>query len=128
MKFEVPKVTLQVYAALVNKDISQLIKKGAYYTMEEVMPKELLPGVFERHVPENKRLWYNVIDPSTGYVRSTYGHPKSLQTSKSCELRYKPSTNSLSVTCWNSEIPSWNECCVGKSLKDPRGSATHATK
>lgn len=117
MRFDVPMVSLEVFAALCSKDVSQLPpKKGAYYPIVEVMPKDLLPGVFEPNVPEKNRLWYTAIDPESGYVKSTYGHAKSLQTGKACELRYKPSTKQLSVSCWNDEIMSWEDCCQGKTL------------
>ena len=120
MEFEIPNITLAVYTALIQKDTSQLVKKGAYYTMESVMPKELLPGVFNPGLPDKKRLCYSTIDPKTGYVRgSTNGYPKSVQTHKACELRYKPSTQTLSVTAWNDEIESWQDCCRGLTFRNP---------
>jgi len=108
-----PFPELEVFAALVGKDASTLVKKGAYYQTEEIMPVNLLPGVFDPYLPEKKRFRYNSIDPDSGFVRSTNGYPKTMNTSKACELRYKPSTRELSVTAWNIEISSWEECCKG---------------
>jgi hypothetical protein len=116
MKFEVSNVAEHVFAALVGKHPSQLVKRGAYYTMEEVMPKDLLPGVLELDVAAGKRLWFIAIDPETWCVRgSTCGHPKSVRTDRACELRYKPSASVLSVTAWNGELRSWEECCLGRA-------------
>jgi len=112
MKIQIPLESLDIFAGLCGKDPSSLKKKGAYYEMEEVMPKDLLPGVFEEALPEKKRFWYNKQDES-GLVKTSNGWPKSVNTSKACELRYKPSTKELSVTCWNSDFKSWERCCSG---------------
>ena len=87
--------------------------------MEAILPKDLLPDVFDPTLPENKRLWYNELDPENDYetCKTTNGYPKSLHMSKPSELRYKPSTQVLSVTAFNDEIYSWEDCCRGNSLR-----------
>merc|ERR1711862_410983 len=98
---------------------------GAYYPMEEVEIRHLLPGVFDPNLPEKKRLWYNAIDAETGFCKTTYGSPKSVNVNRFCELRCKPSNQTLSVTCWNSEIRSWEELCIhGKVLHVNKGAAS----
>eukprot|EP00640_Fibrocapsa_japonica_P006959 CAMPEP_0113938796 /NCGR_PEP_ID=MMETSP1339-20121228/5226_1 /TAXON_ID=94617 /ORGANISM="Fibrocapsa japonica" /LENGTH=162 /DNA_ID=CAMNT_0000942081 /DNA_START=99 /DNA_END=587 /DNA_ORIENTATION=- /assembly_acc=CAM_ASM_000762 len=107
MKFEIPMVSLEVFAALVQKNVNDLpAKKGAYYPLQHVLPKQLLPGVFEPNIPEKDRLWYNVKGhpDAPEYCKTTYGHPKSLVVDRECEVRYKPSTKQLSVTCWSTEL------------------------
>jgi len=113
MVIHVPVLSPLHFAALVGKDASALHKRGAYYEMEPVSPAELLPGVFDPGLPEKGRFWYNSIDPESGCVRSLNGFPKTLNTAKACELRYKPSSKELSVTAWNIEIHSWERCCNG---------------
>jgi len=113
MVIHVPVLSQLHFAALVGKDASALRKRGAYYEMEPVPPAELLPGVFDPGLPEKGRFWYNSIDPDSGYVRSLNGCPKTLNTARACELRYKPSSKELSVTAWNIEISSWERCCNG---------------
>jgi hypothetical protein len=55
MRFQIPRVTLSLYTALIGKHPSQLVKKGAFYTTEKIMPKYMLPVVFEPNVVRKKR-------------------------------------------------------------------------
>ena len=119
MKYEVPNVNLEVYTVLCRKNSVQELqkKRSTYYPMEEVLARLLLPDAFDPNMPESKRLWCNAKDPETGHCKTTYGWPKSANVNRPCELLYKPSDETLSVTCWNSETHSWEGLCHdGKTL------------